>query len=58
MEYLPLEILVKKYKVKLYRLGLEESKKFIDFTHNALGKMCAMHYYPRTKKFKLEPIQD
>jgi len=56
MEILPLEISVRKYKAKLYMLSLEEPKKFVDFTHNGLGKMCTMYYYPRTKRFRLEPI--
>ena len=56
MEILPLEILVREYKARLYMLGLKEPKKFVDITHNGLGKICTMYYYPRIKQFKLEQI--
>jgi len=30
---------------------------FVDFTHDGIGRMCTMYYYPRIKQFKLEPIE-
>ena len=56
MKPLELEILAQKYKSEFYRLQLQEPKKFIDFTHNENNQLCTMYYYPKTKRFTLEPI--
>jgi len=56
MKPLSLENLAQKYKAEIYRLSLEEPKKFIDFTHNENNQMCKMYYLPKAKRYKLEPI--
>lgn len=34
-----------------------ERKRFVDFTHDVTGKMCAIYYHPETKRYELEPIE-
>ena len=34
-----------------------QERRFVDITHNALGKLCNMYYDLRTRRYEYEPIQ-
>ena len=35
---------------------LDEKKRFVDITHNGLGRICKVYHNSRTKKYEFEPV--
>jgi hypothetical protein len=48
--------LTDKYNIILWKLGLEDKRRFVDITHSPDGKMCTIYYNETTKRYEYEPF--
>lgn len=50
------DILVKRPETEVINYDLKEKKRFVDFTHDGLGRMCKVCYDPKKKQYEFEPV--